>query len=911
MSPPSHAPAVNPVVGRALERQQVEEFIASIDQGAAATIIWGDAGIGKTTLWRHAVSAADRLDVTVLTARASEDESTGILVGLYDLFETTDLDMKAVTESDPMVRGRVVLDVLRTLAAERSVLVAVDDAQWLDPSTARALRYALRRLDSDPVGVLATVRTEQEAEDTLALVKSLPPGRVASLRLGPLEVGDLREMIGPVTPKASPVTMSKIAEVSGGNPLYALELARALPSDLEVGETIPLPTSLRGAVEQRLGTVPPTLTPLLEMVSATGPVTTDQLRRYLPETDVESLLPQANELGLLAVENDLRVRFAHPLLAAAVYGGLDTLTRRSLHAGIVELESDAGMRNWHLALSADTPDKEIADRLEESAELAQERGANDLAAFYSRHSARLTPSEDTQSTHRRRLLEVSNLAAAGQVTRARSLIDELVASLPPGPDRAEMLVQRFYVENDDVEVGEATLASALEDSRSDPALTGRVLDILGWHRGVFRGDLDAGIETALRAVEIAEELEDGDLWLIAAGHLAHMKCMAGEPDDEMAIRAVSMAEERGGPPLGGGPRAWRAKQVFWAGSAAHARAEFHQLVSTGNEIEKSYRYYDLSLVACSMGELEEAYELAVRGVYSAQDTDNTDSEGWMQYPLALAQAWLGDSDQAESTARGLLSWPGRPGNMMGIARARSVLGLIAMSGGDRGKAVDEFGTALGIADRVGLGNPGVVPVLPDLVIALALEGRTDRALSFLPALERQAESLNSPRTWALFEHASGVTSLAIGRTGPAINALDRSIARFQNLGLIPDMARAVLGRGRARARAGFRSQAIADLTEAARLFSAMGATRWATQAEREIARVGPARAEGPLTATESQIAGLVTDGRKNKEIAAELFVSVATVEAHLTRVYRKLGISSRAELARLVADGTLAIPLTE
>jgi DNA-binding CsgD family transcriptional regulator len=195
-----------------------------------------------------------------------------------------------------------------------------------------------------------------------------------------------------------------------------------------------------------------------------------------------------------------------------------------------------------------------------------------------------------------------------------------------------------------------------------------------------------------------------------------------------------------------------------------------------------------------------------------------------------------------------------------------------------------------------------------LVIAEAVEGRTDRALSFLPALERQAESLDSPRTWALFEHASGVTSLAIGRTGPAIDSLDRSIARFRNLGLVPDMARAVLGRGRARARAGFRSQAIADLKEATRLFSAIGATRWAAQAEREIARVGPAQAEGPLTATESQIAGLVTDGRKNKEIAAELFVSVATVEAHLTRVYRKLGISSRAELARLVADGTLAIP---
>ena len=206
---------------------------------------------------------------------------------------------------------------------------------------------------------------------------------------------------------------------------------------------------------------------------------------------------------------------------------------------------------------------------------------------------------------------------------------------------------------------------------------------------------------------------------------------------------------------------------------------------------------------------------------------------------------------------------------------------------------------------MGYRNPGAFPVLPDAIEALALSGDQAAAEALLARLEQEAEAIASPWALAAAERARGTLALARGSPGDAAALLRSAADAFERLGCAPDAARAVLLHGRALLRAGRRAHAADALADARRRFAAIGAPLWEARATAELERAAPGRARGELTPTERRIAGLVAEGRRNREIGQALFMSVATVEAHLTRTYRKLGIRSRSELARRVADGTL------
>ena len=911
----SHSPvetSSNGIVGREHERTQTEGFVDDTRVGSRALIIAGDAGIGKTALWRHAVAYARDTGHHVLLTRASEDEMAGALVGLTDLFERVDVEAAALhLEIDPFVRGRAVLDILRRLAAEAPVVLAIDELQWLDAASARALRYAIRRLDTEPVAVIATLRGP--APDRLELAASLPPGRCETLTLGPLTQSALRQLLGRMVAAISPLTLRKVHQVSGGNPLYAIELVRSLAATtgvVGVVDSLPLPDSLQGAIELRLETVKPALFPLLEAVAASGPIGFEEISRYLPGVDLEALLTEADDLDLLVMQENLRVSFRHPLLASAVYGRLSPIRRQALHAELATKTTDPDMQARHIALSMTESDREAADLLEQAAERARLCGASDVAAEFARHSHRLTPPGDVDAANRRALAEVTHLAAAGEASRALRLVDELVASLPPGPARAEALVQRFYVENDDVEQGDAILCQALEDAAGDQCLRGQVLDILGWLRGVYRGDLRGGIACAREAAEIAERCGDDLTTVLAVGHLAHMEALAGSPKPDAMRRAVALADRIGGPRLGGGPKAWLAKQHLWNGELTSASTLFSEVRSahsaTGNTLEQPYRHYDLALLACAAGDMAAARHHVEVGILEAQDSANGDAEGWLLYPQALTEAWLG-LPGTESTVARLLAWPGRPGGLMGAARARSAHGLFLLSKGDNAGATQVLVEAVELIDRVGLANPGALPVLPDAIIALAGSGGLDRADGLLRVLDEQAHRLDGPRTRALAWHARGVLELARGDGETAAETLAAAAARFDEMGLLPDAARAVLSRGRALLRAGRRTAAADALYEAHQRFAAIGASLWGGLAAADLERASPGRADSRLTTTESRVAGLVAAGRKNREVGAELFMSVATVEAHLTRIYRKLDVRSRTDLVRMVHEGKVPL----
>ncbi len=901
------------VVGRDAECARVDSFVEALPHGARALVIRGEPGIGKTTLWRHAVDRCRAAGQRVLVTRPAEEEMSLAHVGLIDLFGEIDIDTASLRDDDPMARGRALLTALRELADTRPAVLAIDDAQWLDSASARALRYALRRFEVEPVGVLATMRLRAGAGDPLSVATAFSPTSYELLDLGPLTLGALRRVLADTVPSISRPLLRRIYEVSAGNPLYAIELARGLARDgrsSRLTEGLPLPDSLQEAITRRLETVPPEVAPVLEIVSARGTTSVAELTGLLDGIPLEELLPVAEQLGLLVVDDALEVSFSHPLVASAVYSRMSPLVRLGLHARLAEQARDPDVRARHLALSTDEPDAGVAALLEAAAERAHTRGASDVAAEFAGRSLRLTPSTDPHAARRRALAEIEHLAAAGEAARALALADELIASLPPGPERAEALIRRFYVGDDDLELADSLLVRALADAEGDERLRGRVLDLLGWLRGMFRGDLRNGVDCASEAVAIADRVGDSGFWMLAAGHLGHMAALVGTPRPDLMASAVALADEIGGPRLGGGPRAWLAKQVFWAGDLAGGREQFENALATdlraGNELERPYRLYDLALVECAAGNLAAAAEIVDQGLEAARDAENADAEGWLLFPLAMVQAWRGLSEPARASVRQLLRLV-RRARLQWIVRGKSVLGLLALSEGDPGGAAEELVEAARLLEQMGFAHPGALPILPDAIEALAGAGDTELAETLRERLERQSAALDSAWALAALARCRGTLLIARGDSDEAVAPLEDSVSTFDRLGYRPAAARAVLALGRAHARSGHRTLAADTLADARRRFAEIGAAHWEARAVEELERAAPGRAAGVLTPAEARIAALVARGLRNREIGSALFMSVATVEAHLTRIYRKLAIRSRSELARLVADGSLPL----
>jgi ATP/maltotriose-dependent transcriptional regulator MalT len=900
------------IVGRGHERTRIEAFLTDLPAGARAVFLRGEPGIGKTTLWRLGLEQAREAGHAVLRTRPAEEERSLALGGLVDLLDGVDVEPTALRGDDPIGRGRAVLDALRRLAEHSPTVVAIDDLQWLDAASARVLRYAIRRLDGEPVGILATARLD--AEDPLRAAELLPPGRAELLELGPLSLEELGAVVRNAGGPISRPLLRRLHAISDGNPLFAVELARPLAAGgpgLRSDAEPRLPDSLAEAIAARLATVPPELAEVLDCTSALGRASVRTLVEALPGRDVEPLLEEAEELGLLVVTDDLEVRFAHPLVGSVVYGRMRPLARRSLHARLAAHVESPDLRARHLALSTDEPDESLTSLLDEAAERAARRGLPDVAGEYAGHSLRLTPADAEEARRRRALAQIRHLAAAGEMRRALDLADGLIAELPPGLGRAEALVERAQLEADDLEAGEELLLRALRDAGDDRLLRGRVLDQLGWLRGVFRGDLPAGIECAREALALAVSLGDRAFEMSAAAGLSNMEALAGRPQPQLMERAIELERALGRPALWVGPRVLYAEQLLWAGDLGAARDLLEtadaEAARTSNERWRPYGLYDLAAVESAAGNLARADELLRRALESARDSEDSHVESWIFYRLALVATWLGRVDEAQAAAERRLAAATASGERPGIARARSVLGLLTLSQGDASAAATELVAAVRLLDEMGFAHPGAIPALPDAIEALALSGDAEAAEDLLGRLEAQAEAVGSAWARAAFTRSRGIVLLARGDGDTAARVLGEAVAAFDRLDFAPDAARARLLEGRALLRAGRRTAAADTLADARARFAAMGATLWQARAAEQLDRAAPGRAVGELTPTETRIAELVAQGLRNREIGQTLFISVPTVEAHLTRIYRKLEIRSRSELARLAADGSLPI----
>ena len=363
------------IVGREVEFASIHAFLQRPAEGPVALVLEGEAGIGKSTLWLTGVEAARERGFRVLVSRPAEAERGLAHAGLGDLFENVlesvlpalpaprrhALEVALLVEEDPdgfdpRTLGVAVRSALEVLAADGPVVLAIDDAQWLDPSSASALAFALRRLGDRSI-LLLLARRLGERTETLDLESAIRDDRVERLRVGPLSLGAIHQLLqAHLALTLARPTLLRVHETSGGNPFYALELVRALGADVGPTQPLRVPESLEGLVRARVDKLPRATQESLLLAAAAGRPSVE----LFANLDVtEHVLDRA--LAARVIERtDGTIRFTHPLLASVVYHGVSAGERRRAHGRLALVVADPLDRARHLALSTESPDSQIA-----------------------------------------------------------------------------------------------------------------------------------------------------------------------------------------------------------------------------------------------------------------------------------------------------------------------------------------------------------------------------------------------------------------------------------------------------------------------------------------------------------------------------------------------------------------------
>jgi DNA-binding CsgD family transcriptional regulator len=923
---------VNSVIGRDAELRAVQAFLAAPSTGARALVIAGEAGIGKTTVWQAGLEEARSNSLCVLVANPAEGEAKLSYVALGDLlgeaFDLAAADLPGVqrraleaallrAEAKGALQQRAVaaafLGALTSLARDRPVIVAVDDVQWLDRASVQVLAYAARRLTKESVAFLLATRMNDGRGSTLhALLDSLPEDRIR-LELGPLTIAALhhliRDRLGRTLPRP---LLVRVAASSGGNPFYALEIARALldsDAPLPAGQGLPVPDTLKQLLVKRLRTLSTGARDFLLAASAISHPTVGALESALGE-DVTAALDEAEEAGMVEQEG-ARIRFAHPLFASVVYSSARIGARRRLHRRLADVATDAEERARHLALSAVEPDEALAAVLEDAAGVSRARGAPDSAAELGELSARLTPDGDGRCLARRSLKAADYSFEAGDTARARELLEQTVAAVSPGGTRCEALVRLACVRHyeRDREGARAVLQEALEEAGEDPQL-------LAWVHSVFArvlawsSDVDGALVHARAAGRLAEGSDDAALQFLAFTAVAMCEVFAGnglprhvlERAIELDVPEVSLMPVL----LQWHPWINFSSLLVYVEELETARTRLEGMLERAREGGDDGAIPELLFW---LGELEWRagnFRLAERHAAEGYDAAVQAGQELMVAQLsstkALARAALGEVDVARAAAEEGLALARQVGSAPPTIRNLSALGFLELSLGEVQEAIVALSKALEHARSTGYREPGQFLFTGNLIEAFAATGALDDARGLAAELEAQGASLG--RAWALVAGARGraLADAADGALDQASEAAGDAL-RFQaDLPMPFEVARTLLAAGVIERRRRQKRAARELLERAAAAFEDLGARLWADKARAELARVSGRRPGGQeLTETERRVAALVADGLANKEVAAALFVTVHTVEAHLSRIYRKLGIHSRRELARVLA----------
>jgi DNA-binding CsgD family transcriptional regulator len=949
------APAL---VGREDERAHLRAFLRLPHQGSpqpplqdtpgadqpAATVLLGDAGIGKTALWRAAVDRAPDEGWRVLTASPAEAERSMTFAGLGDLLAGVDraeldaldlplrralevaLVLHSAAEPAPDLRavGLGLAALLELLADRTPVLLAIDDAGWLDASSATALGFAWRRRRGSPLRALLTCRRTDDLDRALTAVTD----SARLLRVGPLSLGATQQLLRSGHTQVSHGEIRRVHEIADGNPLHALELVRA-GSEHGVGghrnalpgaaDFLP-PRELADLVRSRLATLPMSTRDLLLAVSTLSRPTVDDLTALAGGHEPVEDIARAVSADLLRVDGS-RLRFAHPLYASACYRGASQASRRSVHRRLVDIVADPEERARHLARSSEDPDEGVALVLEQAARRARARGAPAAASELMLLALARTPDQDGAAAGQRTRAAAAHLTDAGSTARARAMLRERIDRYADGGTGVDEHVHDLTaLAAIEYEVGgpdEARAVSerAVEAAGPDPLLRAEAYLSLA-SRSHCTADERLALATEglglIAGRDVAPRVAAG---LLRERGLAAYHLGQGLPRD-LLDRAAAL-EERAAEPL---PIAWRARtclgeclkyvdefadsETILAETAALAEAhgDVNALLGTlGHQSE----------LALWLGNWDMADELAKRAARLAVEAEQP---GRLPFPLIgqlLVAAHRGEHDAARALGAAALTAAQEANSGWFEAMAWAGVGFAELSADRPDAAVAAFAWIDNYTAGHVITAPRQFRYLVDYVEALVLTGDLDRAADRLGVLEGWARTARyAERGWPalMAARARGLVLERCGDRDGALAAIEQAAALGETLPLPFVRARTRLALASALRRARSKRQARLLFDQAIAGFDALGARSWAQRARDEAARVsGRVPAGSTLTITEARVAALVAEGRSNREVAQVLVVTPRTVEAHLTRIYAKLGLRSRAELVRH-SVGVSAIP---
>jgi DNA-binding CsgD family transcriptional regulator len=728
--------------------------------------------------------------------------------------------------------------------------------------------------------------------------------------LGPLSVGGVHELLrrrlGLTVPRPLVLRLHRMA---GGNPFFALEVgrvlaARGLTSLRE--QPLPVPETLRELVRARLSRLPrQTQRTLLAAASLSQP-TVPLLTRWADDEErVLADLERAMRAGVVELEGE-QIRFSHPMLASVHYEEASPVVRRRIHAELAAVVSDPEERAWHLACKTTAPDAEVAAALEAAALRAGQRGAPEAAADLLEQARRLTPADDDEDA-RRRLLDASTFhLEAGDTARARTLLESAADVFAHGARRAETLRRlawiRYY--QDDVPAAAELFRSARDEAKDDAHTRAAVELGLAW--SIRLENASRAWRHARAAVDCAAGASNPLLAWEAGAVLAYLDCLLGRAISAERIDQISSPpiEDEGLGLLR--PPPWIVGIVLKLASRLdEARtwleAEHERALASGDHSSLPFVLFQLAHLECLAGRWERATEWANEGYESAVQTGQDTGRAAVLTVRALLAALRGAFDAARADAEEGLALAPAPRDL----RLLSVLGFIEFSLGNPHEAERYFHETAEREAAAGIREPAIIRYLPDYIEVLTAQGRLAEAGSLLEALGKQARKTDLPWSCATEARCRGVLRAAEGDLVGALAAIEESMQHHARLGEPFELGRTLLIEGVVQRRSKRKGAARASLERALGIFGQLGAAPWAEKAREELRRIGGRVAQpGELTPTERRVAALVAEGRTNKEVAAELFVSVKAVEANLSSIYAKLGIRSRTELARrLAADG--------
>jgi DNA-binding CsgD family transcriptional regulator len=911
------------IVGREADLASLHAFVDQAQVGTGALVLVGEAGIGKSTLWLSGVGHARSQGLRVLFSRPAEAERGLAHVGLGDLFDDV-LDEVLPALSPPRRRALevallrevasgdsvdhralavAVQDALRLLGEGGPVLVAVDDVQWFDPSSSSALAFALRRLAECPVLVLLARRLVDKTEPS-ELERALGAERVERLPVGPLSVGALHRLLHDRLGRPfARQTLLRIHDRSGGNPFFALELARALDVDVDPLEPLPVPETLDELLRARLAGLPAATRDALALASALGTPSESLLERAGVATDA---LAPAAAVHVIERENGT-IRFSHPLLSSVLYHDLGE-QRRSIHRRIAEIVEDPLLRARHLALSSDAPDAEVAAVLDDAATLAVERGVSAVAAELAEQAVRLTPSGERDERRRRALAAARAHRAAGEWTRAQTIATDLLAERDIGALRVEALA--LLAEFEGLDRAVALLEEALREAQSRPALQARVQCRLAWATRFKKGFVGA-LEHARAALELADELDDDALRVEALVILSFLGCAIGDPGAPAdAARAHDLASAVGDAEL-------LNKASFAIANVLEVRRSLAEARALGERQYEEWHERDELLAADALYRLAYVELWSDRWQLAAEYADRAYElyvqygleVPWIHVPISVIAAHRGQLEVARAHSERALQL-GEEQFGLHTPVHLGTLGVVALHGGDPHAALDWFGESEATTTRLGWHEAGKRWWVPDHVEALLALDRPDEAEGVLDVWEADARRLE--RAWVL-AHVTccrGLVAAARGDVSEAASLLENAVTQHETAGDAFGRARALLALGVVRRRQRQKRAARDAIGAALGEFERLGAATWIEKARAELGRIGGRTRQEGLTPAERRVAVLVAEGRTNREVAAALFLGERTVETHLSHVYAKLGVRSRAELARMFASAQSSGELT-